>query len=184
MRKIEWGSREEWAEGRRTVYADMDNPNPASKRLSDYATPDEIAAAIAALDRSYHAYGRQMADAKKACADLIAKFGTTKAEMEIAYWRLTEEERERWSTVNEPWWKRQQINNAKKLLRNDSIPRCLEEGSGLPEIADILARYEAAEAKADQVWRDRVAQTAIDDAAWERELADRRKIDEMGDIKR
>jgi hypothetical protein len=44
-----WPSREEWARDRRTVYADMENPHPATRQLSAYATADEIAAAIAAV---------------------------------------------------------------------------------------------------------------------------------------
>ena len=39
--------REKWAENRRTVYADMKNPRPATTRLSAYAPYDEIAVAIA-----------------------------------------------------------------------------------------------------------------------------------------
>jgi len=32
MMKHDWPTREQWAEQRRTVYFDMENPNPADKR--------------------------------------------------------------------------------------------------------------------------------------------------------
>ena len=44
-----WPSREEWAENRTTIWSGMDNPEPASRRLSNYAADAEEAAVIAAL---------------------------------------------------------------------------------------------------------------------------------------
>jgi hypothetical protein len=70
MTEWNWSSREEWAKRQRTVYADQDNPLPASSRLEDYASPYEIEEAITELKAHWQVCGREMAAAKAAAGSL------------------------------------------------------------------------------------------------------------------
>ena len=57
--RFNWSSREEWAKQRTSVDGHQ-NPNPPSNQLSDYATADEITGAIAALNKVWGDYAREM----------------------------------------------------------------------------------------------------------------------------
>jgi hypothetical protein len=63
-REMKWPTREEWARNRTTVCAGSENPNPASGRLSDYASPEETAALVAALKVEWRALGERVREAK------------------------------------------------------------------------------------------------------------------------
>jgi len=58
-------SRDEWAKHVRTPYGDLFDHLPQSRAMADYATPDQIAAAIAALKRLYSDEGRNLQVAKR-----------------------------------------------------------------------------------------------------------------------
>jgi hypothetical protein len=64
--KWNWGSREEWAANRRTVLADMENPQPATLRLTAYASPAEIERSIAAMKALLAATRRAERDEERA----------------------------------------------------------------------------------------------------------------------
>jgi hypothetical protein len=55
------------------------------------------------------------------------------------------------------------------------------DGRNLPELATpFVTRFETAEQKAIEEWEQKIAQTPIDDAAWEEELERRRDIETRG----
>ena len=68
MTKHDWPTREDWAKRRQHPYWDCETGCPFadrySHRLSDYATPEEIAAAVAALENLWRQHGRKMRELK------------------------------------------------------------------------------------------------------------------------
>ena len=70
------------------------------------------------------------------------------------------------------------VRNLLEALREGVVPRSWLFGRKVPlppPLDAIMARYEAADRKAEARWHEKVAATPIDDAAWERELEGRRK---------
>jgi hypothetical protein len=100
MTKHNWPTREEWAYRQQHPYWDSDTGCPFedrySHRLSDYATPEEIAAAVAALENLWRQHGRRMRDLKlkgsplyrqpneKELAFLRRLWAMSKADMDVA----------------------------------------------------------------------------------------------------
>jgi hypothetical protein len=62
--KHNWPTREEWAKHKRTAYYDCFEDLPSSKNIADYASPEEIAAAVDALKDLWNQYGRRQQEAK------------------------------------------------------------------------------------------------------------------------
>jgi hypothetical protein len=171
-----WPTREEWAKQHRST-AGWSKPNPAKKQASLYATADEIAAIVTALKQSYNAHGRKLWEAKEACPDLVAQVEAARKAKEPLRW--SDEDRARYRPVYDAEDVRRTINAAVKVLtKHDRVPYLWQEGRDLPELAELVSRYEAACEPADEAWRAEVAQRPIDDAAWEKELQRRRCIDD------
>ena len=168
-----WPSREEWAEGRRTPYSD--NCPRASETLSLYATPDEVQAIITGLKRSYSASGHQMRQMKTAYPDLITRLCDSRGCG--GFLRLSDDEQKCVEPFMHARWNRKEINRALKMIAKDDLPMCEEDGGHLPEFAEVLARYEKANAAVVAAWQEKIAQSPIDDAAWEAELDWRRRVD-------
>jgi hypothetical protein len=181
MTKYNWPLREEWAQRRRTIYADMDNPHPATKRLSAYATDDEIGASIAAMKAMLSAARR----AERACEEVLGPLGRQRGESKRAYQKrlrdMSREERDAVFNGPAPDAYPPEVRDILKQLQADTVPwRWFAMGTATPPapLDAIMARYEAAAKQADAKWHEEVAATAIDDAAWERELEWRRRCED------
>jgi hypothetical protein len=174
--KFDWPIREQWAERRRTVYADMENPRPATRRLSAYATAEEIVAAIDAAK----AFRRDCLRAQRAANRALGPLGRQKGESARAYDKrimtMTKDERDiAWESL--PSWDQEKINGVLKELQNGVVPwRWIS--NKLPALDLIINRYEVAAKQADAAWHKEVAATPIDDAAWELELERRRQCED------
>jgi hypothetical protein len=170
-----WPSREEWAERRSTVYQDMENPQPASGRLGDYASAEEIALAIAELEEAWRTSGRDMRAAKLRAGALAQQPGETRTVYTKRWIAATEAEQELMGADDEFRFKRQFIQRIIKSLRSDGMPSWYDlshtRGVAMPTMRTIRQRYEEARLAADEAWHQRVAETPIDDEAWSQELA-------------
>jgi hypothetical protein len=177
-KKFEWPTREEWEVRQRTVYYDL-LEDLISTCLSDYASADEVAAAIAALRKLWCAYGRQMQEAKREAERSIGV--TLNRDYYIyRYYKSSEEERKLVNAVLICQDQRKRINQVIKFLREGQYHYYINwvlERTDCPSRAIIKERYDAAWTAAELKVRQRVAVTPIDDAAWEKELQQRRRID-------
>jgi hypothetical protein len=81
MLEIDWPSREEWAKQRRSIYLGEHNPCPATRRLSAYATAEEIATVIAELKATI----REARRAEKAAIIALGPLGRQRGESRRAY---------------------------------------------------------------------------------------------------
>ena len=76
-------------------------------------------------------------------------------------------------------WKRRCINRGLKLIESGNLPFCLEDMAGAQDLlAPFHARSEAAWDEFCKRTAEEIAQTPIDDEAWNRELERRAKIEE------
>jgi ABC-type ATPase with predicted acetyltransferase domain len=92
--KWNWMSREEWAAHRRTVWDGMENPQPATSRLTAYASPAEIESAIAAMKALLTATRRAERDAERALGVLGRQPGESARAYNRRFREMTHEERE------------------------------------------------------------------------------------------
>jgi hypothetical protein len=157
--KYNWPSREEWAERQRTVYYGYLEDLPRSGAIADYASPEEVAAAIKALREIWCDYGRRMRETKQ-------RYGL--------FWYRRRE-------INDVI---KQLRQGRIDYKFDWVLKtCADPEHATPPIIDpvlvaIQSRYCAAyEAEVAEITR-RVQATPIDDAAWEEELQRRKDIDE------
>jgi hypothetical protein len=181
--KHNWPTREQWADMRQHPYWDSETGCPFSDRyshhLSDYATPEEIDAAIDALENLWRQYGRKMRELKlkgsplhrqpdeKQSAFLHRFCAMSKADMDVAC---------------EPDMLRAYRRNIKMalaMLREDCVADlwACDVGDARAIIAPFIERYKAAFAAARNEWNREMAQTPVDDAAWEKELRRRKQIE-------
>ena len=184
--KHNWPTRERWAAMRQHPYWDSETGCPFHEgyghRLSDYATPEEIAAAIAALENLWRQHGRMMRELKlkgsplyrrpdeDALAFLRRLHAMSNADMDVAC---------------EPDMLkdyRRDIKKALAMLRKDGVAnlQCsLDVGEAARVIiAPFIERYDAAFRAAREVWEKEKARTPVDDAAWEEELRWRKRIED------
>jgi hypothetical protein len=161
-----WPTREEWAVQQRTVYYDM-LEDLISTSLSNYASDDEVAAAITALRKIWCTYGHQMKEAKRNAETVVDR----------SYYELSEEERKLIDPIHTYQDRRREINDVIKSLRRGRYHFRISwilERDGCPPLAVIKTRYDAAWAAAEV----KIENTPIDDDAWAKELQRRRDIDE------
>ena len=173
---LKWPTREEWARNRTTVGPGAGNPNPASGRLSDYATPEDTAALVVALKAEWRAQDERMREAKNRIGPLARRPGETSAAYERRCMAMTKADQERVDQVEGLRLEQHTINIVLDEIARDVVPwrdaGCLV--AKVPLLATIIARYEAACEVASEVWHREVAATPVDDAAWEQELERRR----------
>jgi hypothetical protein len=106
-----------------------------------------------------------------------------KGEDSLAYYRERRWDHEEVGAYHEIRIRRSEIKETLALLRNDEVPTSLRhrnffnEKDG-PLTAPFRERYDGAYKAALAAARARVAQTPVDDEAWEQELARRRKFEE------
>jgi hypothetical protein len=173
--KKTWPSREEWAKNTRSCAGE--NPNPASQRLSEYASPAEVELMVGALKQSYRDLGRRLAEAKAAAGAGCRRPSETNKEYSRRRDLMSDHERSLVGEVVEAQRQRGRITQTLKLIARDELPLIWDEGGGRVELATATARYEAASRAAEQAWRDEVAHRPIDDPAWEGELQRRARIE-------
>jgi hypothetical protein len=157
----EWPTREEWAEQRRTLYADQCEDIGWIDKLTELATPSEIAEAIHALEQMWRDMGRQM---KTASREQHAGFEDFAREC---------------SDYTELRSERQIVNRALKLMRNGQLPILADEGGMITNklFPHMHARMKQLHEEAIERRAQEKAQTPIDDDAWAKELEWRRKIE-------
>jgi hypothetical protein len=159
-----WPSREEWAKRRTTYYGDHDGNVVCSRRLADYATPGEAAAARQALLELWRSLGREMREAKAAAgseADRARRLD------DCRYRRHTIRRvlRETLDAGLVPW----RVNDIGSL---DDVPS---------SFALLVERYRAGWDAAEEAYAAEIATTPVDDAAWQAELERRAGIDRRFD---
>jgi len=148
---IEWPTREEWAKRRRTPYIDLAPDTNWS--IASYATPVEIEALKRAMRERWSELGSQMRQA-----------GEKDAKNE--------------NGDNDFQLQRECINRGPKLIEEGTMPWSVEHYRGAEDLLqELQARYEAGRKAEIEKWEAEVAQTPIDDAAWDKELKRRAEID-------
>ena len=117
-----WPTREAWAKERRTPH-DGGHPYIPSRELSLYASPEEIAAAIAALRMIWSEYGRHMKIASREAGPLARWPRENSYAYDNRFLAMSETERElahrvdRWRDKRSSWRSR-----TVAALRHQSLP--------------------------------------------------------------
>jgi hypothetical protein len=183
----EWPSREQWAEQHQNPYWGGGEHCPYydnySHRLSDYATPEEVAALTTALKNLY----RDLGCALRAANLHFKPWRQQRGEGHAAWYRrfreLPAEHQEAFHAAFSLRDERSAINHLLTKIRNNQIPNETRLSNFVPGkagelVAPLNARYRAAfEAARDAYFREYAAQHPADDAAWEKELRRRVAID-------
>jgi hypothetical protein len=158
----------------------MENPNPATRQLSAYATPAEIEELVAVLKAQWRECGRQMKEAAANIRPLLRQKGESNAAAYQRFCAMGKAEQERVNEVDCLQEQRRDINRLiKEIIDEGIVPwRWVYAIDGLPQLAAVMARYDAARGLADEAWHREVAATPVDDAAWEEELQWRRKCED------
>jgi hypothetical protein len=183
----EWPSREQWAEQYQSPYWDVEDcpfDKNYSHRLTDYATPEEIAALTVALKDLYCELGRklQAANLRIKPSDRQQR-GEGQQAWDRRFCQLPQEDKDAFGEASNLRFERSVINDLLTRIRNNKIPnrtRCSSFVPGKPDelVAPFNARYDAAGAAAREAYvREYIAQHQPDDAAWERELERRASIE-------
>jgi hypothetical protein len=174
-----WASREEWARNRRTVYADEENPNPATRAMSAYASPAEIEAAITSMK----SLALEQQRAERAANLALGPLGRQRGESRRAYDRrfcaMSREDQD--IVVGSAAMPHHDAREVRQILREYLLIGAVppqHNGWYPTPLSQIVGRYKAAAKAADVKWHEEVAATPIDDAAWEQELERRRKWDD------
>jgi hypothetical protein len=181
MTKYNWLSREEWAKHRRTDYYD-ETPILIGVRLADYASPTEIEAAIAELEARWKWCGREMKAAKEAAGLLVQQPGETQTAWVQRYLAtMSKEEQDLASRPEDLRRERKRINHVLRQLRDgddlDWQSRTLTQDTSLPMLNRILEHWGVLWQQAYDTRQQEIANTPIDDEAWEDELKRRAEIE-------
>jgi hypothetical protein len=170
-----WPSREAWAKERRTPHFDEGHPYIPSRELSLYASPEEIAAAIAALRMIWSDYGRQMKIASKEAGPLARRPHENTYAYDRRFWAMRETEQELAHRVDRWRDRRQAVSLAIRMLRQGLVPEWSLILAPPPSpLATIIARFDAAATAGNKRYAAKVKALPIDDAAWAEELKRRR----------
>jgi hypothetical protein len=181
MTERDWPTREQWARNRTTVFAGDENPHPASRRLSDYASADEIAAAIEAIKAARLQTLRTERAADLALGLLGRQRGESRRGYETRFRTMSRAEQDRVIDSVPSSYDLHELNETLKQLKGGVVPWrrvWAALGSEPAPLSPIMARYEAALKQTHKAWEQEVAQTPVDDAAWAKELEWRRKCDD------
>ena len=158
----EWPPREEWARRRQTLYAGMENPRPATKRLSAYAAADEIAEAIAAVKALRLEVHRAEWAAHRALGPLGRQRGETARTYDRRVLDMTREDCDAVISAMPSGPQPYELNETLQELQAGWVPwRWRWEAAPPPSPLDeIIARYKAAAKQADDDWRAEVEGSA------------------------
>jgi hypothetical protein len=171
-----WPSREEWAECHRTLYTDEEFH--VSQCAADYASSDEIEAAIAEAEALWVDMGRRM----RAIGPAISN----------AEWRRrlqgTASREEREALYDTPECRRLVVRDERsdlsrciiKTLREGQLPlnpNGIDLERCLPKAAELVRRYRQAwQRELERLKAERAARP-VDDAAWAAELRRRAAVE-------
>jgi hypothetical protein len=178
-----WPTREEWAKQERTPYYDLFKNLPVSEELKDYATPQEIAAAVVGLKELYRTEGRKLKEAKRLAGPLAPQPRERIRDHYARYVAMTEHEKELSRTVGNIQDVRHESNKVLRCITKGYLPLhidCCFRKEIEPVLATIKARYDAAKKTAEVVRLRQIEATPIDDAAWEEELRRRASLEKEG----
>ena len=177
-------TRAEWARNRRTFYSD-DYPTALSTNISSYASSDEIAKAVKALQSVYTKLGRTMRQSR--CPEV--RQPREKQSDYLERWRaLSEKEQDKADPYQKAQYTRRRIVEALKAIAAGDVTNVEFDRLGklyaldpchqeLEPVARIRSRYRGAHAAAITWEWACVLVCPIDDAAWERELERRRRVE-------
>jgi hypothetical protein len=155
---IEPTEREKWAKANRTWYGDYDELH-VSRKASDYATPEEIAAALAEAKALWSDLGRQLKAADDKWYVRLRRSDLNRKIIKVL--------REGWV----PDWLAFNDDGAVTVVTNPH--GCHEH---LPKVVEICRRQSRALDAARGGKMAEYAARPIDDAAWEEELRRRERI--------
>jgi hypothetical protein len=176
LTEYNWPSREEWAIRQRTAYYD-DAPS-VSDAVAQYASPVEIEQVIADLKARWKGCGREMTTAKKAAGSLAKQPTETEIAYIQRYLTMTEAEQDLSQRPEDFRRERKLINEVIRKLRDGELCwRAQKVSSVSPTLSTILDRRHAEGKRIFNEWAERVANTPIDDAAWEQQLEWRKEME-------
>jgi hypothetical protein len=167
---IQWPTREEWATQQRDAYFDHKNPHPytASQKLSLYASEEEVAALITAMQELSRSYSPPGPEAAKQA--LQPKHGESFRQYSRRYSRMSDAKKQR-------AYMQLEVSGAIAKLQNDLVPYFDAASVDQPLLTEIICRYFAARKAADEKYIAEVKARPIDDAAWAEELERRRMVE-------
>jgi hypothetical protein len=184
---MQWPSREQWATARQSTWWDCEDRPPFhdrySHRLSDYATFEEIAAAIETLQQAWHDIGNDMKRIKLEL-DTFAierQRGEGSRGYYNRYKTLPESNRRKVSAHSGLRIQRHTIREIITLLREDVVPQGLAWKVGekaKQAITPFEERYVAAFKQASDAWKQERLATPVDDPAWAEELKQRQLVED------
>jgi hypothetical protein len=184
----EWPSREQWAAQYQHPYWDGETGRSPyhdnySHQLSDYSTPEEVAALTTALKNLYRDLDHEL----RALNLRIKPWKQQRGELSRDWYRrfrqLPTEDQETVQAAGHLRQERSWINDLLTRIRDNEIPNRTRNSNFVPGkagelVAPVNARYWAAfEAARDAYFREYAAQHPADDTAWEKELQRRAEID-------
>ena len=187
-----WTQRDEWAEQRRTPYADdVDQVVEAvSARVADYATPAEITQAYAELRDHWRTLGSDLRAANAAALEVFPLHGhrARRRDSLSVIWKLRDALSDADRAVVERAERtkdcRSLTNQAAGQLAEDHLnlwtaSRLLERlpAGACPTWRAIVGRWREARQQAAQGYAAQVRQRPVDDAAWRKELDRRAQIE-------
>jgi hypothetical protein len=114
----DWPDRAQWTQEQRTPYAHS-TPD-FHRRVSELASPEEIAEIVAELQHHYQDLGRQLRVAKRSAPLLDQQKGETRAAWYGRWKALPRERQELYSVIHEARDKRHRINRIVKAIREDN----------------------------------------------------------------
>jgi hypothetical protein len=175
-----WPSREEWAIRQRTAFAEETPYIPP--KVTDYASDaEEINEAIFELKARWKVCGQEMAAAKRAARELAHQPDETGTQYVRRYYAMTEAEQELSYRPKKCRAERNLINEVIRALQQGELHwRARNVLSCSPILSRIWERYEAALQRASEARIEEIANTPIDDAAWEKELERRAEFENPG----
>ena len=180
IRSHDWPSREEWAKERTTWtrYFGDDDPVHVSRKASDYMTPTEIDALLAKLKARRLQLSRDLREAKKQRPHCFQQKGETKTQWNQRWYTLSKQDQE----FDAGLFLHEDIRAAVTCLEHDGIPMRDTRGLGIPELQELLKRYQAAYDTEEARIEAKIAATPVDDAAWAEELARRAEVERIDSL--
>jgi hypothetical protein len=129
---IQWPTREEWATQQRDAYFDHKNPHPytASQKLSLYASEEEVAALITAMQELSRSYSPPGPEAAKQA--LQPKHGESFRQYSRRYSRMSDAKKER-------AYMQLEVSGAIAKLQNDLVPYFDAASVDQPLLTEIIA---------------------------------------------
>lgn len=184
----QWPDREEWARRRRTVYTDdvANVRDQVSQHLPDYATAEQVDAAITELRTYWRQLGKDVRAANAAARNAFPRWGDWRGDPAGYLDDMKALDAEAQSTLeraDELAQHRKDVNGQIRDLAAGFLPRRTRwirtstPVGASPVLAGIVGRYHASQAAAEAAFVERIRTAPIDDAAWQKELEKRAELE-------